>query len=400
MEQSEKSAETLHLDLVLLRRKMKRLKNEKADLELLIETNLEHSDFIEQDLSVKLDETKSMLTTEIEKLRIEVDELKCENADLEMIIEMNSEHSDTMEEDLLQQVESTLRESEKRFRLISETIPVPITVSRVSDNGIIYANEPAGMLFALDAGSLENRKITSFFGKEGRQTLSATLKEKGSIDNFEIEGRRADGEMFWAVLYVQPLTFNDESCLLSAFYDMTERKEAEREIERLSKELEDRKKEKEGKYLTFKIGDGEFGVNISKIKRIIGIMTVTPIPNAPDHILGVMTVGGRILPVVDLRRRFEMEPVDSDEKTSVIVVEIGKKEDDPEISACEIGLVVDSVSEILNIKGNQVVDAPEFGLGLDVEYIYGMAKVNGGIKILIDFDNLLGEQDLDNLEYA
>ena len=174
------------------------------------------------------------LLSEIVGLREELADLKREKADLELLMETNIEHSDYLEEDLLNKVESALRESEKRFRLISETIPVPITVSRVSDSAIVYANSPAGSLF----GFLPECKVTDFYNPGEGQLLLDMLAVQGCVSNYEMEGKRADGTPFWAALFVQPLTFNNEPCRLTALYDLTDRKLDEEERMRLATAVE------------------------------------------------------------------------------------------------------------------------------------------------------------------
>jgi PAS domain-containing protein len=143
-------------EIGVLRRHLAELQHEKADLELLIETTTEHSDFVAEDLWQTLDATKTHLLSKITKLNQEVahlrqkiSELQQEKVDLELVLDMNTQLSGLIEEDLLNKVEVTLRESKRRFRLISETIPVPITISRLSDQIIVYANEPASNFFGL-----------------------------------------------------------------------------------------------------------------------------------------------------------------------------------------------------------------------------------------------------------
>jgi purine-binding chemotaxis protein CheW len=153
--------------------------------------------------------------------------------------------------------------------------------------------------------------------------------------------------------------------------------------------------EREGKYLTFSLAGEEYGIGILKVKEIIGMMPITTVPRTPDFIKGVINLRGKVIPVVDLRLKFGMEKMAYAERTCIIVVEIKGKG-----GAVLIGIVVDAVSEVLNIKGNDIEDTPTFGTRVDTDYILGMAKVNGGVKILLDIDKVLSEEELSALDKA
>jgi purine-binding chemotaxis protein CheW len=141
---------------------------------------------------------------------------------------------------------------------------------------------------------------------------------------------------------------------------------------------------REGKYLTFSLGGEEYGIGILKIKEIIGMMPITHLPQTPKFVKGVINLRGRVIPVIDLRLRFGMDSIDYAERTCIVVVEIGE-----DIGRLQIGIVVDSVSEVLNIKGSDIEDTPEFGTRLRTDYILGMAKMEGRVKILLDIDQVL-----------
>ena len=153
--------------------------------------------------------------------------------------------------------------------------------------------------------------------------------------------------------------------------------------------------EREGKYLTFILGNEEYGIGILKIKEIIGMMPFTSVPQTPEFVKGVINLRGKVIPVLDLRLRFGMEEIDYTERTCIIVVEV-----DSHNGHVEIGIVVDSVSEVLNIRGAEIEDTPTFGTKLDTSYILGMAKMEGGVKILLDIDCVLAREDVDILQNA
>ncbi|MDI6761876.1 MAG: chemotaxis protein CheW [Thermodesulfobacteriota bacterium] len=152
---------------------------------------------------------------------------------------------------------------------------------------------------------------------------------------------------------------------------------------------------REGKYLTFSLAGEEYGIGILKVKEIIGMMPITTVPRTPSFVKGVINLRGKVIPVVDLRLKFGMEEMGYTERTCIIVVEIRG-----ERGSVLIGIVVDSVSEVLNIKGGDIEETPTFGARLDTDYILGMAKMNGGVKILLDIDKVLGDEEIAVLDKA
>ncbi len=153
--------------------------------------------------------------------------------------------------------------------------------------------------------------------------------------------------------------------------------------------------EREGKYLTFMLAKEEYGISILRIKEIIGMMPITTVPQTPEFVKGVINLRGKVIPVVDLRLRFGMESIEYTERTCIIVVEI-----EGQSGTVMIGIVVDAVSEVLNIKGEDIEDTPTFGTKLDTEYILGMAKMEGRVKILLDIDRVLTGEEIAVLEKA
>ncbi len=152
-------------------------------------------------------------------------------------------------------------------------------------------------------------------------------------------------------------------------------------------------KEREGKYLTFSLAEEDYGIGILKIKEIIGMMPVTTVPQTPEFVKGVINLRGKVIPVIDLRLRFGLEWLDYTERTCIIVVEI-----EGSSGTIQIGIVVDSVSEVLNIKKEDIEDTPAFGVKININYILGMAKMGGGVKILLDIDSVLNADEMNILE--
>lgn len=153
--------------------------------------------------------------------------------------------------------------------------------------------------------------------------------------------------------------------------------------------------DREGKYLTFSLAGEEYGIGILKIKEIIGMMPITMIPRTPHYVKGVINLRGKVIPVADLRLKFEMEEMAYTERTCIIVVEIQGG-----AGNILMGIVVDSVSEVLNIKNGEVEDTPSFGTQMETDYILGMAKSGGGVKILLDIDRIFTLDEMTVLDKA
>jgi len=150
--------------------------------------------------------------------------------------------------------------------------------------------------------------------------------------------------------------------------------------------------DREGKYLTFSLDREEYGIGLLKVKEIIGMMRITPVPQTPEYVKGVINLRGKVIPVIDLRLRFGLDYSEYNDRTCIIVVDAGTNS-----SRLHIGIVVDSVSEVINIKGSDIEDTPSFGATLDIDYISGMAKSGGSVKILLDIDKVLSTDQLEML---
>jgi purine-binding chemotaxis protein CheW len=145
----------------------------------------------------------------------------------------------------------------------------------------------------------------------------------------------------------------------------------------------------EGKYLTFVLGSEEYGIEILKVREIIGMMDITSVPQTPDYMKGVINLRGKVIPVIDLRLKFEMTELKHTQETCTIVVEV---------NSSLIGIIVDTVSEVVNIGGEAVEDTPAFGQGIDTDFIIGLGKVHEKIIILLDIEQVMSTEELEMVE--
>ena len=148
----------------------------------------------------------------------------------------------------------------------------------------------------------------------------------------------------------------------------------------------------EGKYLTFTLANEDYGLEILKVREIIGMLDITAIPQAPTFFKGVINLRGRVIPVVDLRLKFGLPSMEYGERTCVIVVEVKT-----EMGSVQMGVVVDTVSEVVNVNGADI-EPPLPSVCLDTRYILGLAKAQGTIKILLDIDRVMGTKELTVIE--
>lgn len=140
-----------------------------------------------------------------------------------------------------------------------------------------------------------------------------------------------------------------------------------------------------GKYLSFILKDEEYGVEIIKVREIIGLMEITPIPNTPENIKGVINLRGKVIPVIDLRLKFGMNEVEYTNETCIIVLEVGNT---------LRGIIVDTVSEVLDISEEELEPAPSFGNEVDTGYILGMGKIKNSVKILLDAEKVMSGSEV------
>lgn len=144
-----------------------------------------------------------------------------------------------------------------------------------------------------------------------------------------------------------------------------------------------------GKHLTFKLGAENFGVEILKVQEIIKMMEITKVPRTPSFVKGVINLRGKVIPVIDLRGKFGMDEIATTEKTCVIVIQVKSAG-----GSVIMGIIVDEVSEVLDIKEDQIEPSPEFGVSVDTAFLLGIAKVGERVIMLIDVDGVLSPAEL------
>lgn len=147
--------------------------------------------------------------------------------------------------------------------------------------------------------------------------------------------------------------------------------------------------DKAGKYLTFKLGPEEYGLEILKVQEIIKMMDITKVPRTPEFVRGVINLRGKVIPVVDLRLKFGMDRKDTTDKTCVIVVQVAHSG-----GALTMGTIVDEVSEVLDISAELIEPAPEFGTTVNTDFILGMGKIAKKVIMLLDIDKVLASGEL------
>jgi purine-binding chemotaxis protein CheW len=143
-----------------------------------------------------------------------------------------------------------------------------------------------------------------------------------------------------------------------------------------------------GKYLTFKLAGEEYGLEILKVREIIKIMEITAVPQMPEFVKGVVNLRGKVIPVIDLRLRFGLKEAEYNDETCIIVVNVGS----------EMGVVVDTVQEVLDISEQQIEPPPAVGQDVNTEFILGMGKVGDRVKILLDIDRALTREERNAIE--
>ena len=147
------------------------------------------------------------------------------------------------------------------------------------------------------------------------------------------------------------------------------------------------------KFLTFALAGEEYGISIMKIKEIIGMMPVTVLPQTPDYVKGVINLRGKVIPIIDLRLKFNLEPAEPTDRTCIVVIET-ENEDQRQT---QVGLIIDAVSEVIHLKGDEVEPPPTLQTQSHKQLILGLAKCKNGVKILLDIDQVINHDELAGL---
>jgi purine-binding chemotaxis protein CheW len=149
--------------------------------------------------------------------------------------------------------------------------------------------------------------------------------------------------------------------------------------------------ERAGKYLTFILAKESYGLEILKVREIIGIMDITAVPRTPEFVKGVINLRGKVIPVIDLRLKFSMAEAERTDETCIIVVDV---------DGVEMSIMVDKVSEVLDIAAGEIEDAPSFGTSVNTDFILGMGKANEQVTILLDISEVLSAMDITAVQAA
>ena len=145
-----------------------------------------------------------------------------------------------------------------------------------------------------------------------------------------------------------------------------------------------------GKYLTFLLGHESYGVSVLRVREILRLMDITPVPRMPPEVKGVINLRGKVVPIVDLHLKFALPKAEVNERTCIVVVQIKT----PAAGAALLGFIVDAVEEVLNIPAGDIEPTPDFGTHWGTDYILGLAKTKGRVKALLDMDRIMTAQAL------
>ncbi len=146
------------------------------------------------------------------------------------------------------------------------------------------------------------------------------------------------------------------------------------------------------KFLTFNLAGEQYGLEILKVREIIGLMNITSVPRTPDFVRGVINLRGKVIPIIDLRTKFGIAAIEDTEQSCIIVVDIIEDQ-----NAVQMGIIVDSVSEVLDIHVSDIDEAPRFSASVDTSFIKGIAKTKGGVKILLKIEDVLTTDEIRGL---
>lgn len=336
------------------------MRSEPQYVKLWIKTGMEEmANAAESDTSFK--EKAGQLEEENKKLRKKIDRLK-------KTMEITSKHSDIVTFELEEKIEASIK-------VIGETIPVPVKITSITGGKIMYANEHLCRVFGLSSEEILRRNASELYHTpDDRQTFIRQLSEHGRVNGFEVKLKKNDNKPLWGALFSQMLTFRSEPCVLTVIYDLTERRKAEDEIRRLKEYLN----QKEIKYLMFTLDGAEYGIEILKVRKIIPVMPITPVPDAPPYVAGMISLGGRVIPVINLRLRLGLPAAECTEQSCIIATASGNDE-----KSETAGIIVDTVTGVRGIKAKDIEPPSELNLKTDTRLILGIANSDSGLKIII-----------------
>lgn len=149
-----------------------------------------------------------------------------------------------------------------------------------------------------------------------------------------------------------------------------------------------------GKYLTFFLAEEEYGVDVLNVQEIISMVNITNVPKTPPFVKGVINLRGLVIPVVDLRLKFDMNSMEYSKKTCIMVVEVQRSDE----KVTSMGLIIDKISEVLTLESSDIDPPPEFGMTIKTEFITGVAKRGETIKILLDIHSVLSDEEMSTLQ--
>jgi len=156
----------------------------------------------------------------------------------------------------------------------------------------------------------------------------------------------------------------------------------------LDETIETSEDTQKGKFLTFSVGREAYGIEIKFVTEIIGIQEITEVPELPDYVKGIINLRGKIIPVIDVRLRFRKEPKQYNDRTCIVVINIKET---------SVGLIVDNVAEVINIDDSNIVPPPQIKSGFHNRYVRGIGKVGNEVKLLLDCDKLLNDDEIESL---
>ncbi len=145
-----------------------------------------------------------------------------------------------------------------------------------------------------------------------------------------------------------------------------------------------------GKYLTFTLDNESYGIAVMKVREIIRMQKITPVPRMPEHVKGVLNLRGRVIPVVDLRLKFGLKPEPS-AGACIVIVQVKL----PTTQSVQMGLIVDGVEEVVSLGRSEIEPTPDFGSGIDTTCLIGLARVKGQVKTLLDIERVLAPETTD-----